>query len=65
MTIQEMYDRTIKSLPPAERLYLAQLILQDIPPQAIVDFSEEWSEDDLRDFNRANWDCINFAPWIP
>jgi hypothetical protein len=55
MTIQELYDRTIKPLPASERLRLAALILNDIPPQAVVDYSEEWSEEDLADFSRATW----------
>ena len=50
MTIQEMYDQAIKPLPPAERFRLATLILNEIPPQAVVDYSDEWSDEDLRDF---------------
>lgn len=49
MTAQEVYDRSIKPLPAAERLRLAALILNDIPPQAVVDYSDEWSEEDMRD----------------
>jgi hypothetical protein len=59
MTIQEIYDRTIKPLPASERLRLAALILNDIPPQALVDYSEEWSEADLADFSRATWQHID------
>jgi hypothetical protein len=36
-------------MPPSERLKLATMILNDIPPQAVVDYSEEWSEEDMRD----------------
>ena len=53
MTTQEVYDRSIKPLPAAERLRLAELILNDIPPQAVVDYSDEWSEEDLQDFTNA------------
>ena len=59
MTVQEMYDCSIKPLPPSERLRLAQLILNGIPASAVVDYSEDWSEDDLRDFNRASWEHID------
>ena len=48
--VQDIYDRTIKVLPAAQRLALATLILNDIPPQSVVDFSERWSEEDYRDF---------------
>jgi hypothetical protein len=61
MTTQEIYDRTIKSLPPAQRLELATLILGDIPPQALVDYRTEWSDEDMEDLNRASWDAIDSA----
>ena len=50
MTAQEVYDQAIKPLPAADRLRLAALILNDFPPQAVVDYSEEWTDEDLRDF---------------
>ena len=31
------------------------MILTDIPPQALVDYRDEWTEEDYRDFNRASW----------
>ena len=37
MNVHELYEQTIKSLPAAERLRLAVLILNDIPPQSVVD----------------------------
>jgi hypothetical protein len=49
VTIQELYEQSIKQLPAPERFQLAVLILNDIPPQALVDYSDEWSEEDLRD----------------
>ena len=59
MTIQEMYDQSIKTLPAPDRLKLATLILNDIPPQAVVDYSDEWSDEDLRDFTLAGQAHIN------
>jgi hypothetical protein len=44
-----LYEHSIRSLPVAIRLQLATRILNDIPPQAVVDFSTEWSDDDQRD----------------
>jgi hypothetical protein len=61
MTIQELYDQSIRPLPAAERLRLATLILNDIPPQAVVDYSDEWSAEDLQDFTQASWARINEA----
>ena len=59
MTIQEVYDPSIKPLPPAERFRLAKLILNEISPQALVDYSDEWSEEDLQDFTNAGRAYIN------
>ena len=53
MTLNEIYEETIKPLPAADRLRLATMILNDIPPQSIVDYSDEWSDEDLRDFHTA------------
>jgi hypothetical protein len=58
MSVQELYQHAIKPLSPRERLKLATLILNDIPPQAVVDDSDEWSEEDHRDFNQASWNHI-------
>jgi hypothetical protein len=55
MNINEIYEQTIKSLSTADRLRLAVMILTDIPPQAIVDYRDEWSDEDYRDFSRATW----------
>ena len=46
-------------LPAAARLQLAALILNDIPPESVVDYRTEWSEEDLSDFSRASWKDIN------
>ena len=49
MTIEEIYDETIKPLPPSERFRLATLILNEIPPQSVVDIRDAWNEEDMRD----------------
>jgi hypothetical protein len=54
-TAEEVYAQAVKPLPPSERLKLATMILNDIPPQSVVDYSEEWSEEDMRDFTAASW----------
>jgi hypothetical protein len=54
-SVEELYAKVVKALPPSERLKLATMILNDIPPQAVVDYSEEWSEEDIRDFSAASW----------
>jgi protoheme ferro-lyase len=59
MTIQEMYDQSIRPLPAPDRLRLATLILNEIPPQAVVDYSDEWSDEDLQDFTKAGLAYIN------
>jgi hypothetical protein len=59
MTVNQIYEQTIKPLPLPDRLRLAALILNDIPPHAVVDYSDEWSEEDLHDFRQASWDHID------
>jgi len=49
MTIEEIYDESIKPLPPSERFRLATLILNEIPPQCVVDIRDAWNEQDMRD----------------
>lgn len=48
-TVAEIYVTSIKPLPTSDRLTLARLILDDIPSQAVVDYSEEWTDEDRRD----------------
>jgi len=58
MTVQQIHDQTIRSLPAADRLRLAKLILSDIPPQCVVDYREEWTDKDHGDFGKATWSHI-------
>ncbi len=55
MTIEQLYERSIRPLPTGERLRLATLILEGIPPEAVADYSDEWSDEDLADFARTSW----------
>jgi hypothetical protein len=55
MTIQELYNQSIKPLPAADRLRLAALILNDIPPAAVADYSEEWTDEDIREATLHSW----------
>ena len=50
--VEMVYDRTIKLLSAGERLRLARMILNDLPDEALVDYNDDWSEDDLRDATR-------------
>jgi hypothetical protein len=59
MTVDQIYEQTVKPLSMADRLRLAALILNDIPPRAVVDYSDEWSEEDLHDFRQASWEHID------
>ena len=55
MTVETLYAQSIKSLPAAERLRLATMILSDIPPQSVIDYSAEWTDEDLADFTKQGW----------
>jgi hypothetical protein len=59
MNVHDLYEQQIKSLSAADRLRLAVLILNNIPPQSVVDASESWSEEDLQDFAQASWQHID------
>jgi len=61
LTLDQLYEQSIKPLPAADRLRLAARILNDISPQSFIDYSEEWSEEDYADFNKATWTYIDKA----
>ena len=50
-TAQEVFVRDVRDLPLAERLRLASLILEEVTQSgvAIVEQSENWSEQDKQD----------------
>lgn len=52
VTIEKMYDETIRPLSAQERLQLARLILNNLPDSALIDDSDDWSDEDLRDATR-------------
>ena len=58
MTVNEIYQQSIKSLPTADRLQLAKMILNDIPAESFVDHDESWSDEDMRDFTKASWQRV-------
>jgi len=50
--IQDLYEGSVRPMPPAERLQLARLILDDLAPaEKPVDISDEWSDDDVADLS--------------
>ena len=55
MPVQEFYEQAVLPLAVADRLRLASLILADIPSQAVLDYNENWSDEDLQDFTRSSW----------
>ncbi|OKH52953.1 hypothetical protein NIES2101_12760 [Calothrix sp. HK-06] len=50
-TAQEIYTHILRTLPPTERLRLANLILNDLVDQnlSVIDQSDSWSEQDVID----------------
>ena len=47
--VREMHEREVQPLPAADRLDLAKLILAEMPTASDVDFSDDWSEEDMRE----------------
>ena len=64
MTIEEIYQESIKPLPPSERFRLATLILNEISPQSVVDIRDAWNEQDMRDVTAYSRSAI-FAAEYP
>jgi hypothetical protein len=62
MSVQELYQQSIRPLAVAQRLELASMILRDIPPQSLVDYQTEWSDEDLADFSRTTWSRLESDP---
>ncbi len=60
-TAQEIFARDVRELPPAERLRLASLILQDLtqPGVAVVEVGEDWSEQDQQDLTAFSLEHAN------
>lgn len=58
MTIEQLYEEAIRGLPVEERIRLASLIMWDSAGEGKLDYSEEWTEEDLREFSAAGWELI-------
>lgn len=48
LTIEEIY-KAVAPLPASEKLQLARFLLNDIPSESVVDYSESWSEADIHE----------------
>lgn len=48
-TARELYSDQVQNLPVSEQLQLATMILQGLTASAAANYSEEWSDEDLRD----------------
>jgi hypothetical protein len=47
-TADEIYETAVKRMLASERLKLATRILNDIPPASLLDYHDEWSDQDLK-----------------
>ncbi len=50
-TAHDIYASTIRGLAPSEKLRLATMILEELTQTSasVLDFSDAWSDEDLRD----------------
>jgi len=54
MTIEQLYESEIEPLSPVDRLRLAARIINGLTSDSrVVDESDTWSDEDLRDFARS------------
>jgi hypothetical protein len=52
-TPQQIYDQSVRPLPPSERLRLATIILEDLASSASAwDYADSWSDEDVSDLTR-------------
>ena len=47
-TAAQLYEESVKPLPPSERVKLATLILNDIAPESVVDYDDDWTDEQLK-----------------
>jgi len=52
--VEDVYAQIVGRLPLAERLRLARMILNSIPPEAVIDYQDRWSEEDIHDVSLAS-----------
>jgi len=58
-TAQDVYANSVAILPASERLHLAQLILNGLSDSAAsLDYSDHWSDEDLKDVTAFSADCM-------
>jgi hypothetical protein len=50
MSVEELYEKVVRELPKAEQLRLASYIVWKCSKSGPVNYSDEWSDEDLRDF---------------
>ncbi len=63
MTAQELYDLSVTALPKSEKLRLATLILQELSTTAgaALDYSETWTEEDMREWTEHSKQYASIA----
>ena len=53
MTVEQIYEETIRPLPAGDQIQLALRIMREHAGTGRLDYSEEWTDDDLREFAAA------------
>jgi len=53
-TAETVYREVVGVMSLSEQLRLATMVLNHIPAEASVDYSEEWTEEDYCDFSAAS-----------
>jgi len=50
MTVEQLYESAIRSLPLDEQIQLARYIVWKCSTDGPVEYSDAWSEEDMREF---------------
>jgi|GEM_PF-1904946 len=59
MSVDDVYQQAVKPLRTAERMQLVRMILNDIPDEAVADYRDSWSDEDLAEFSQAGWSQVD------
>lgn len=55
MTVEQLYESAIRSLPLDEQIQLARYIVWKCSTDGPVEYSDEWSDEDLRDYRAYSY----------
>jgi hypothetical protein len=59
MTVEELYEKVVRPLPEHEQVRLASFIMWKCGHGGRLDYSDEWSDEDMRDLTAHSLSVID------